>query len=174
MDRLGSHDDGEPLSSPVDQFTPELQSRVAAIQSAIRSSVHGWVGSSRSRPPGSASSCGTSTIAASTGSRLFFSSVEEYIAIFAERVQYYRERLAAAKEQADELLMLLDPPRRRAGPMVGRFVSTAPSDRLGGRLPPSDRYLDDLRAKIKRQEARVRTLEIALQEHKNLLLGASL
>jgi len=56
------------------ELTPELQERVMNIQSAIQSSVH------------------------SVDSRLYFSSLDEYIAIFAERVQYYKERLAEANE----------------------------------------------------------------------------
>ena len=70
-------------------------------------------------------------------SRLYFGSLEEYIAIFAEQVQYFRERLAEAKEQHQETL-------------------------------PESRAWCDAKAKIDRQETRVRTLEIALQEHKKL------
>jgi hypothetical protein len=165
-----------------DHFAPELRSRVEAIQAAIRSSIHGSVGPapspSRARPLGSAASAAAATTpSAPTASRLFFSSVEEYIAIFAERVQYYRERLAAAKEQQCELL---EERWRRGGggslggarEAAGRYAST-PAHRLGGRGGASDPYLEDLGAKIRRQEARVRTLEIALREHKKLLLGGS-
>lgn len=57
-------------------LTPELQERILTIKGAIQSSLH----SSSSR-------------------RLYFSSLDEYLAIFAERVQYYRERLAEARDQ---------------------------------------------------------------------------
>jgi hypothetical protein len=53
----------------------ELKERIGAIQSAIQSSIH------------------------SQRSRLYFSSLNEYLAIFAETVEYNRERLAEAKEQ---------------------------------------------------------------------------
>ena len=95
-----------------DDFTPELRERVAAIKAAIESSVN-------------------------CQSRLYFVSLEEYIAIFAERVQYFRERLAEAKEQH-------------------------------GETQPGTRAWCDAKSKIDRQETRVRTLEIALREHKKL------
>jgi hypothetical protein len=57
-----------------DDLTSELQERIVAIKSAIKSSLH-------------------------SQSKLYFSSMDEYIAIFAERVQYYRERLEEAREQ---------------------------------------------------------------------------
>jgi hypothetical protein len=57
-----------------DDLTPELRDRIVAIQAAIQSSVH-------------------------SNSRLFFSSLDEYLAMFAERVQYCRERLGQAKEE---------------------------------------------------------------------------
>jgi hypothetical protein len=59
-----------------DCLTSELQERILAIKAALQSSVH----------------------ANNTNHRLYFSSLTEYISIFAETVQYYRERLAAAKE----------------------------------------------------------------------------
>jgi len=60
-----------------DDLTPELRDRIATIKTAIESSVN-------------------------SQSRLYFGSLEEYIAIFAERVQYFKERLAEAKEQQEE------------------------------------------------------------------------
>ena len=56
-------------------LTPELRDRILAIENALRSSVR------------------------SSGGRLYFSSLNEYLSIFAENVQYYRERLAEAKER---------------------------------------------------------------------------
>ena len=58
-----------------DDLTPELKDRIETIRMAIQSSVH------------------------SPQSRLYFGSLDEYISIFAERVQYVRERLMEAKEQ---------------------------------------------------------------------------
>ena len=72
--------------------------------------------------------------------RLYFSSIEEYLSIFAERVQYYQERLAEAKE-----CQRMSHPRS-----VG-----------------SHGWLDAQR-KIEQQEQRVRTLEMALAEQKKL------
>lgn len=59
-------------------LTPELRQRIAAIQKAIQSSIH------------------------DQRSVLYFSSLQEYLAIFAERVNYYKERLAEAMEQQAE------------------------------------------------------------------------
>jgi hypothetical protein len=70
MDTIGDLESNEAY----EDLTPELQSRIASIKSAIESSIH-------------------------SGSRLYFASLEEYISIFAERVQYYQERLIHAKEQ---------------------------------------------------------------------------
>jgi hypothetical protein len=93
-------------------LTPELRDRIVAIKGAFETSIN-------------------------TQSRLFFSSLDEYIAIFAERVQYYKERLADAKEQQQRVL-------------------------------PGTRMWLDVDCKIRKQEQRVRTLEIALSEQKKL------
>jgi hypothetical protein len=57
-----------------EDLSGELKERIGIIQKAIQSSIH------------------------SQRSRLYFSSLDEYLAIFAETVQYNRERLAEAKE----------------------------------------------------------------------------
>jgi hypothetical protein len=72
--------------------------------------------------------------------RLYFSSIEEYLSIFAERVQYYKECLAEAKE-----CQSMSHPRN-----IGSYG-----------------WLDAQR-KIELQEQRVRTLEMALKEQKGL------
>lgn len=131
---------------PQELLTKELRERITAIQSAIQSSVHH-----------------------SQRSKLFFSSLDEYLAIFAERVQYYRERLAAAKEQRDELLHPTLHQHDIVDGTVGRFV-TKPRDRFS---TVSSHYMEDLQAKIERQEQRVRTLEIAFEEQKKLFGGKS-
>lgn len=58
-----------------DDLTPELKDRIEAIKMAIQSSGNSYQ------------------------SRLYFGSLDEYISIFSERVQYFRERLMEAKEQ---------------------------------------------------------------------------
>jgi hypothetical protein len=70
MDTIGDLESNEAY----EDLTPELQNRIASIKTAIESSIN-------------------------SGSRLYFASLEEYISIFAERVQYYQERLIQAKEQ---------------------------------------------------------------------------
>jgi hypothetical protein len=169
-------DDGN-NRQPDDFMTSELRDRIVAIQTAIRSSVHGPCGSAR--PSSSLQDlplAPDSEQRPSPSSRLFFSSVEEYVSIFAERVQYFRERLADAKAQRDELLGGGGTPANGTDSQLGaagRFVSTR-RDRffeVPGGL--SRQYADDLQRKIERQERRVRTLEIALREHKKLLLGGS-
>lgn len=60
-------------------LNPELQSRIVIIESLMRSSI------------------------LNTGSRLYFASLTEYLAIFAENVQYYRERLDEARERQSEV-----------------------------------------------------------------------
>lgn len=112
LDSLGDVED-----SASELLTPELLERIFAIKSAIQSSIH------------------------SQRSRLYFSSLDEYLAIFAERVQYYRERLAEAKEQQAILVE---------------------TESL------SEQYFRDSQAKIHKQEVRVRTLECALAEQKIL------
>jgi hypothetical protein len=173
-------DDSNSNRQPDDFMTSELRDRIVAIQTAIRSSVHGPCGSARPSTPlkdrATLPPPSDSEQRPSPSSRLFFSSVEEYVSIFAERVQYFRERLADAKAQRDELLggggTSANGTDSQLG-AAGRFVSTR-RDRffeVPGGL--SRQYADDLQRKIERQERRVRTLEIALKEHKKLLLGGS-
>lgn len=76
MDSIGNVSELLEQGQEEDVVTRELRDRIEAIQAAVRTSLH---------PAGRG--------------RLYFSSLEEYIAIFAERVQYYRERLAEAQEQ---------------------------------------------------------------------------
>jgi len=109
---------GDLESNPAwDDLTFELRDRIKAIKGAIQSSMH-------------------------SGNRLYFGTMEEYIAIFAERVQYYRERLEEAKEQLEQ-----------------------------NRKTASHQALQDVEAKIQRQEARFRTLQMALAEQKKLFLS---
>jgi hypothetical protein len=56
-------------------LSSELRDRIVMIKEAIQTSIH------------------------SRGCRLYFGSLTEYLAIFAENVQYYRERLEEAKER---------------------------------------------------------------------------
>jgi len=96
-------------------LTPELRERIKAIRQAIETSVH------------------------SHKNELYFGSLDEYLAIFAERVQYYRERLDEAKEQYNTLL-----------------------------ADCSVAHRDDTRAKIQKQEQRLRTLQTVFKEQKKL------
>ena len=96
-----------------DDFSPELKSRIAAMEAVMKSSIH------------------------DVKNKLYFGSMDEYLSIFAENVQYYRERLAEAKErQAEE--------------------------------PPMGHSWQDAQAKIDRQEKRLKTLEVVLEEQKKL------
>jgi hypothetical protein len=62
-----------------DDFNPELKKRIVAMEKVMRASIHSRL------------------------NKVYFASMEEYLSIFAENVQYYRERLAEAKErQAEE------------------------------------------------------------------------
>jgi hypothetical protein len=81
MDTMGNIQQDE---QTWDELTPELRDRISAIKMAIESSIH-------------SSSRGGST--AGSSRRLYFASLDEYLSIFAERVQYSKERLAEAKEQ---------------------------------------------------------------------------
>lgn len=59
-------------------FNPELKCRIVTMERLMKSSI------------------------LNNGSRLYFASLDEYLAIFSENVQYYRERLEAAKERQSE------------------------------------------------------------------------
>lgn len=71
METLGD----EHILEAWEDLTPELKDRIETIRMAIQSSTN------------------------SHQSRLYFGSIDEYISIFSERVQYFRERLIEAKEQ---------------------------------------------------------------------------
>jgi hypothetical protein len=115
MHSVGSLENG----SCWQDFTVELRNRILAIKQAIQSSIH------------------------DQRRTLYFSSLDEYIAIFTERCQYYRERLAEAKEQQQQC------------------TDTS-----------SLKYTQYVHDKIDRQERRVTTLEIALAEQKKLFASA--
>lgn len=114
------------LDSITDQketLSPELLERIQLIQRAIQSSVH-------NRP-----------------SSVYFSSLDEYLAIFAERVQYYRERLADAKED---------------------YERNCYSNNMRVRNRLSSQCQSDMERKIQQQEQRLRTLEAVWKEQKKL------
>jgi hypothetical protein len=96
------------------EFSPELQRKIFDMQTVLHSSIH------------------------ANHHKLYFGTMQEYLSIFAENVQYYRERLAEAKE---------------------RQAEGAP---LGGRA------WDYAQAKIANQEARLQTLERVLKEQQQL------
>jgi hypothetical protein len=101
-------------------LTLDLRQRIQAIQAAIQTSLH------------------------SNRSRLYFSSLDEYIAIFAERVQYYEERLAEAQEQQDDRMQQTQTQTQQS------------------------RAWQDAQQKLERQRVRVHTLKAALKEQKRL------
>ena len=57
------------------EFSPELQQNILNLQTVLHSSIH------------------------ASPNKLYFGTMQEYLSIFAEHVQYYRERLAEAKER---------------------------------------------------------------------------
>jgi hypothetical protein len=116
---LGQMMDSLDMDGICDHLTPELRDRILQIKGAINNSLH-------------------------SGSRLYFGSMEEYVAIFAERVEYFKERLAEAREQ---------------------FNSARDSEEM------SLRAIDDTLQKISRQEKRLKTLQVALQEQRKLFLS---
>jgi hypothetical protein len=102
-------------------LSPELRERILTIKSAIQSSIH-----------------------TQDRGRIYFGSLTEYLAIFAENIQYHRERLAEAKERQGELI----------------HISSSAAWR-------------DAQRKIDKHEQRVRTLEIVMAEQKKLFGGGS-
>jgi hypothetical protein len=161
MDRLTMAATSYDSNGQRDDFmTNELRARVVSIQTAIRSSLLGPSPSrSSSSKDGTAlrQSAPSATIASGSG-RLVFSLVEQHVLIFAERVQYVRERLTATKARRDTL----------------SAVSEAYDRFFDGCL--SQQHADDWQAKIERTERSLDTLEAALQglhDYKNRLAGSS-
>lgn len=120
MDTMGDVElsllrDSENDTSQDSFLTNELRERILKIKAAIQTSIH-------------------------SRSRLYFSSLDEYIAIFSERLQYFRERLSEAK------------------------------DELAHYYEPGTHAWYDVKAKIRKQEQRVRTLEHAYKQQKKMFL----
>jgi hypothetical protein len=84
MDTMGNIQEDE---QTWDELTPELRDRIAAIKMAIESSINS-----------------SSRAARNSSRRLYFASLDEYLSIFAERVQYFKERLVEAKEQQNHVI----------------------------------------------------------------------
>ena len=76
-----------------DEFSSELKDRIAGIRTIFTS--HSVGGGSDNSSDGSDADGGPRSMKRP----LYFTSLEEYISIFAETVQYHRERLEEAKEQ---------------------------------------------------------------------------
>ncbi len=121
-----------------DRYRQELNERLRTMKRALESSVHNDVGGGGGSP------------------QLFFASVEEYLSIFAERVQYYRERLQEAKEYQKQ--------QQEQQPSSSFFT-------IRGRVISSS--YRDAEQKIKKQEQRVRTLEIAYAEQRAIFRSSS-
>lgn len=115
MDSIGDLESNEVW----DDLTDELRDHIRCMKSAMESSLH-------------------------SRGRLYFGSLDEYIAIFAERVQYYRERIAEAKDQYEE--------NWKNSSLLLR---------------------QDTEKKIRNQVKRLRTLELALVEQKKLFLSTT-
>lgn len=97
-------------------LTPELQNYIVTMEQIMKSSVLN-----------------------KGNNKLYFASLEEYLAIFAEHVQYYRERLAEAKERQNE------------------------EDDYSRGMAWTDAQI-----KIDKQEERFRTLEAVFREQKKM------
>lgn len=93
---------------------------------------------------------------------LFFSSFDEYLALFAEQVDYYRERLEDAQRSQERLAQAAS-----QQPATGRAV------RLAAR-GPSQKAWDYAQSKIDEQKERVKVLKLVLQEQKKLFRGKNL
>ena len=164
LEDVDSHAAGESTtlssSSSMAVLTPELRERIALIQTAIQSSVHD-----------------------TQRSKLYFHSVKEYIALFAERVQYFQERLAQAKE--DQLHRWEQMQQEQEQQHSHRDASSnrshwwnlrASSNRSNNNnnndsdhnQNTGDALWNDTQAKIDKQEQRVQTLKAVLAEQKKL------
>ena len=148
-----------------DVMTPELRKRIVMIQTAIQSSVHD-----------------------SQHCKLYFHSLQEYISLFAERVQYFRERLAEAQEQFDiQTQQYYDNNKknnknnnhsslhhRQDGTGTGynnHYYShnSQPYNNNKNDLIPGSQLWLDMKQKIDKQKQRVQTLSAVLTEQKKLL-----
>jgi hypothetical protein len=127
IDTLGKYDsaNNDDVSwDKNDVLNTELKERILVMKRAIETSLHHTNRKSR---------------------RVYFASIDEYISIFAERVQYYRERLAEAKESQLQN-------SKRVTFRTAAWIDT--------------------QTKIEKQEQRLRTLETALAEQKRLFRGS--
>jgi hypothetical protein len=124
-------------------ITPELRERIATILKAIQSSVHSSYG---------------------TRCNLALTSLDEYLAIFAEQVQYYRERLAEAQEQ--HLARELEIRQQIATKQARKIRCLPPNDweMYVTYAVQNDHGWKDTKQKIDRQEKRLQTLDSVLQE----------
>ena len=160
--------DGNEEDVEEDMLTPELRSRIAAIQQALHCSIHSN-GGRIDRPQ-------------QRSHKLYFSSLKEYIAIFAERVGYYRERLHEAIEQQNELKLEIrrmtygegPPGRAEARRHIRRGLPRQPvpvsddEDAFEAILEQDPLWVNTSN-KIEKQKIRLQTLERALKEQKKLL-----
>ena len=111
-----------------DDFSPELKDRIGTIRMLL----------SESHPQHAGSGTGGSKL-----SKLYFTSFQEYLAIFAEQVEYYRERLHDAKTEQE------------------RYVEES----IRGSVGPGWRYAQN---KIDMHERRVNSLRQLLAQQKRL------
>ena len=78
MDQMMSSVENLQQDDLFQEFSVELQRKIINLQTVLHSSIH------------------------ANQNKLYFGTMQEYLSIFAENVQYYRERLAEAKERQAE------------------------------------------------------------------------
>jgi hypothetical protein len=137
----GQVDDGNDIN---DTANAELKERLLIMKRAMESSIH----SNAHHPNNNNNRKNSGT------KSLYFSSMEEYLSIFAERVQYYRERLHDAKLSQKQRSEQVQQNKGNYDYGIKRDTTL---------LSSSSSYRD-AEQKIQKQEQRVQTLEIAYAE----------
>eukprot|EP00521_Asterionellopsis_glacialis_P009402 CAMPEP_0195285808 /NCGR_PEP_ID=MMETSP0707-20130614/3511_1 /TAXON_ID=33640 /ORGANISM="Asterionellopsis glacialis, Strain CCMP134" /LENGTH=469 /DNA_ID=CAMNT_0040345361 /DNA_START=33 /DNA_END=1442 /DNA_ORIENTATION=+ len=147
------------------EFTPELRQRIEEMKIAIHTSIH--------QNPYTTSKGNQDTKKQKTQpkpKKLYFSSITEYLAIFAENVQYHRERLEDAKHEQEQLLnrhqqQQQEQQRRGFGLLLGHRHPHNVDNEIDIRQSRGYQYAAE---KIAKQEERVRTFEAVMKEQKKL------
>ncbi len=124
LDDIQTHDEW-------DDFDITLRNRVVTMRNAVRSSIIGR---------------GQKTA-------VFFSSSDEFLAIFSDNIREQRERLAEAKRLQEEI------------------ISDRKRNPRGRHRDPHGGSVKDAKIKIERQERRLQTLESFYQEQKLIFSG---
>jgi hypothetical protein len=149
-----------------DDLCPELQQRIGTIQTILeqqhqkqrQQQLHKRRridSSGCSAAPNNNHNNNSSSLQKPPTAKLYFTSFQEYLAIFAEQVEYYRERLHDAKVCQQGHLIEDENDNRRGG---------------GGRSSPAWIYAQ---TKIDQHERRVQTLREVLAQQKQLFGATS-